>query len=74
MGALPIITATKVSRQAQEPACWAPFAPAYILSVWGLEEGLFRWDEEERLETYGDDEHAAQYTSGHDENPTGEEN
>ena len=29
MGMLPITTATKVSRQAQLPACWAPFKGSY---------------------------------------------
>jgi hypothetical protein len=68
MGALPIITATKVSRQAQLPAAWAPFAPAYpILSLAGLVDGMGG------EETYGDDQHAAEDAGCHYEDSAGEE-
>ena len=71
MGTLLMTTATKVSRTAQLPACWAPFAPAWRIEkrwsaavLWGFVRA--------QGATHSEDEDAAEDCGHHDENASAE--
>lgn len=63
MGRLPMTTATNVSLTAQLPACCAPSAPAYKLSVSHMPIPL----EQDFWRTHGKDESASKDSCHHDE-------